>query len=206
MPPAVDGWAVHGLWPDAAAGNPYNCSDQPLNATELAPARAALLRLWPEVYADRSARQFWQHEWQKHGTCALAAGDARSQLDYFVRALELGLRYDPGAALRRAGLGPRRRPHGTARLLAALAALLPRRALVRCERPRGAPQPLLSELRVCVDRRWQPVDCYPPDGSAIRAHRCHGATLLYPPLRHEPVPRWPDWLPAPAAGGRTGDS
>ncbi|XP_043189775.1 ribonuclease Oy-like [Amphibalanus amphitrite] len=167
MPPAVDGWAVHGLWPDAAAGNPYNCSGQPLNATELAPARAALLRLWPEVYADRGARQFWQHEWQKHGTCALAAGDARSQLDYFVRALELGLRYDPGAALRR---------------------------------------PLLSELRVCVDRRWQPVDCYPPDGSAIRAHRCDGATLLYPPLRHEPVPRWPDWLPAPAAGGGTGDS
>ena len=196
IPPFIDGWTLHGLWPEASPNNPQNCSGQGgLNLTELRPARGALLRLWPEVFADREAWQFWQHEWEKHGSCALAAGDVRSQLDYFVRALELGLRYDPGAALHAAGLEPRRQPHRTAHLLAALTSVLPRRALVRCERPAGAPLPLLSELRVCVDRHWQPAHCYPADGSAIRQHGCDADTVLYPPIRHETVPRWPDWLP-----------
>ena len=195
IPPAVTGWTVHGLWAQAVPVHPQNCSGPPLNLAELLPARPALLRLWPEVYADSAVSQFWQHEWEKHGTCTVAAGDATSQLDYFVRALELALMYDPGAALRELGFEPRPTPYSTGALLAALTALLPRRAIVKCERLPGAPRPLLSELRVCLDRQWRPADCYPADGTEIRSDGCDDPLVVYPPLVHTaPAPHWPRWL------------
>ncbi|DAZ94972.1 TPA: hypothetical protein N0F65_000067, partial [Lagenidium giganteum] len=70
-------FTLHGLWPEYNSGAyPQNCNpndyfdeDTVVNAV----GKDALLQYWPNVKKSLSARdysQFWQHEWDVHGTCS----------------------------------------------------------------------------------------------------------------------------------------
>jgi ribonuclease I len=37
---------------------------------------------------------FWQHEWQKHGTCAESVAAYTGELNYFNQSLALNKRFD----------------------------------------------------------------------------------------------------------------
>lgn len=81
-------FTIHGLWPENEVGNPpEECSTNPLNITYLDTISYDLHTHWPNVKVDNKSESypsFWQHEWNKHGTC--------SGLDtkgYFNMALKL---------------------------------------------------------------------------------------------------------------------
>ena len=86
---------LHGLWPQYSAARqgsnyPFNCSAvafDPAAMDRVRGGRATLLKYWPNVKtspSDWAAYEgFWQHEWDKHGTCT-----ALTQRDYFEAALE----------------------------------------------------------------------------------------------------------------------
>lgn len=85
---------IHGLWPqltDSTAQLGY-CKDstEVFNATRLAPIRSELVATWPTAFTGtgQSDESFWQHEWDKHGTCSRF-----NMLTYFSTALAIDTLY-----------------------------------------------------------------------------------------------------------------
>jgi ribonuclease T2 len=87
-------FTIHGLWPQyVTTGYPSFCSTEPFNASliETAIGLDTLVTFWPNVqYADTDPAypQFWEHEWDKHGTCS-----GLSQTAYFETAIDLLIHY-----------------------------------------------------------------------------------------------------------------
>lgn len=74
-------WTIHGLWPQWDD----DCSGEDFDIDKLDSIRDRLDQDWyscPE-YHDSNTK-FWQHEWEKHGTCT-----GMSQVDYFSKGLNL---------------------------------------------------------------------------------------------------------------------
>lgn len=87
---------IHGLWP--LARHLVNCRAD-FDADRLAAMEAELNAKWPSFF-KRSNRSFWQHEYQKHGSCLYATPE-----EYFETALRLQRAHTPALlSLLRPGL------------------------------------------------------------------------------------------------------
>ena len=83
---------IHGLWPQRFDGTwPSECTAERLKHEFYRKDSDTLLpdleEKWPNVKADvgsKSHTEFWEHEWDKHGTCS-----GLLQYDYFSSALHL---------------------------------------------------------------------------------------------------------------------
>ncbi|CAE7473708.1 unnamed protein product [Symbiodinium sp. CCMP2592] len=73
-------WSIHGLWPRGVR----DCQEINLDLSTLSGLKAELLKKWPSCQQSTTTEAFWQHEWQKHGTCL-----SSSPAHYFELALRL---------------------------------------------------------------------------------------------------------------------
>lgn len=146
------GFALHGLWPDAAPENgkatwPQWCAAKP-PATAQVPA--AVVR---SMLCTTPSPSLIAHEWAKHGTCMAAS----PQL-YFAqsRALFNALHFPDMAAL------ARRTDLTAGDLRRAFASANPRYPLtaIGLMLRNGA---TLQEVHLCHDRRLRPAPCALPD-------------------------------------------
>lgn len=74
----TDSWTIHGLWPDHCDGT-FDSSCDParaytnITAILTAAGQTTLLSYmntyWKNDPADGTDEAFWEHEWEKHGTC-----------------------------------------------------------------------------------------------------------------------------------------
>ncbi len=144
------GFEVHGLWPDSA-GKTYPQFCRAPTALDLATVRAN--------YCLTPSTSLLQHEWAKHGTCHWA--DAPT---YFASAHAVAdkLNLPDAAALPAAGLTV-----GALRdAVVAANPTLPRDSLFVAT----SSNQWLTELRVCLTTRYEPVACENGDiGAADRA-------------------------------------
>ena len=144
------GFKVHGLWPDGA-GKTYPQFCRAPTALDLSTARAN--------YCLTPSTSLLQHEWAKHGTCHWA--DAPT---YFAsaQAVAAKLTLPDAAALAPAGLTA-----GALRdAVVAANPALPRDSLFVATDNRQR----LTELRICLTTRYEPVACENGDiGAADRA-------------------------------------
>ncbi|TVY25964.1 Ribonuclease Trv [Lachnellula hyalina] len=116
-----DSWTLHGLWPDLCDGSyPTYCTSAPqyYNITTLISARAPALLTTMQSYWLPNAgtlEHFWEHEWNKHGTCinTLAPSCYSSSyvpgdevVDFFTRTVALFQTLDTYTALAAAGITP----------------------------------------------------------------------------------------------------
>ena len=76
---------IHGLWPQWAE----SCGGEPFDVNQLAPILDEMTTDWPSCEGSDTSEEFWQHEWEKHGTCTQIP-----QLQYFRTALQL-YTYEP---------------------------------------------------------------------------------------------------------------
>eukprot|EP00933_Yihiella_yeosuensis_P054365 TRINITY_DN52788_c0_g1_i1.p1 TRINITY_DN52788_c0_g1~~TRINITY_DN52788_c0_g1_i1.p1 ORF type:complete len:158 (+),score=29.68 TRINITY_DN52788_c0_g1_i1:72-545(+) len=74
-----DDFSLHGLWAEWENG----CSGPDFDVSALSSIRDDLDANWFSCHGMTN-EQFWQHEWDKHGTCT-----GLSQLDYFQTALDM---------------------------------------------------------------------------------------------------------------------
>ncbi|KAG0144446.1 hypothetical protein CROQUDRAFT_724007 [Cronartium quercuum f. sp. fusiforme G11] len=72
----ADSWTIHGLWPDKCDGTyEASCDSERLysNITDILKKGGGneALEIMNEFWKDQRGNdeQFWQHEWNKHGTC-----------------------------------------------------------------------------------------------------------------------------------------
>ncbi|KAF9593257.1 hypothetical protein IFM89_021013 [Coptis chinensis] len=83
-------YTIHGLWPGDST-NPVplaNCDTilkDHFDVKNLQPRMTDMQKYWPSL-TSRTDEWFWEHEWDKHGTCS-----GLSQLEYFSLALDLTL-------------------------------------------------------------------------------------------------------------------
>lgn len=76
-------FSIHGLWPQIDSRHwPQFCTEQSFDLARLRPLVSELHKHW---HSSRGPDQrFWQHEWEKHGTCT-----GMTEYDYFAKTLEL---------------------------------------------------------------------------------------------------------------------
>jgi len=83
---------IHGLWPTWRNGSwPENCanSSQPWNATLVDDIIPELTDRWSDD--GKIDPHWWEHEWTKHGTCAVGSPLISNQLQYFATSLWLDM-------------------------------------------------------------------------------------------------------------------
>jgi len=92
IPKEVNTWVVHGLWPSQAHSGkhygPFNCEDKPFDGAKVQPIIDDLHKYWPNLMKNKVDDSFWQHEWEKHGTCACQKNSC-TELEYFKQGIEL---------------------------------------------------------------------------------------------------------------------
>jgi len=82
-------WTVHGLWPRGVR----DCANTALDVSALSGLQPQMVSQWPSCLPSTEAEDFWQHEWQKHGTCF-----SSSPVHYFELTLRLFDRHSHACA------------------------------------------------------------------------------------------------------------
>ncbi|KAH7683990.1 Ribonuclease T2-like protein [Dioscorea alata] len=103
--PAAD-FGIHGLWPNYNDGSyPSNCDpDSSYNTSEIRDLLDRMRTNWPTLACPSSdGSKFWEHEWEKHGTCSESMLDQHS---YFATALNLKNQVNILQSLKSAGIEP----------------------------------------------------------------------------------------------------
>jgi ribonuclease T2 len=109
MPKAKSDWTIHGLWPANAQGKqPSFCNGSVQYNAKLMGIflRSKMKTKWPTLKLGLSNDDFWQHEWYKHGTCALNTNSTNSLPKYFSKSLKLLHKYNIGKILAKSGITP----------------------------------------------------------------------------------------------------
>jgi len=105
LPPAVNGFTIHGLWPERNdASYPQNCNNIPFNITSISALVPQLNINWPSYMGP--SETFWCHEWEKHGTCSINAAALETQYDYFNATLTLLADLAIAPVFQKAGITP----------------------------------------------------------------------------------------------------
>ena len=76
-------WTIHGLWPSGAGF----CSGESFSLEQIEALIPSLTMFWPSCY-NMPNEKFWEHEWDKHGTCS-----GYSIEEYFQTTLDLRSRF-----------------------------------------------------------------------------------------------------------------
>ncbi|CAG5136738.1 unnamed protein product [Candidula unifasciata] len=89
--PDVKGWTIHGLWPSREGSQqPEFCNkSMPFNYTEIEVLQEQLDSYWPYYNKSGARTELWEHEWNKHGTCAYVLPAISGELKYFSTTLKL---------------------------------------------------------------------------------------------------------------------
>eukprot|EP01006_Ploeotia_vitrea_P058846 TRINITY_DN70384_c0_g1_i1.p1 TRINITY_DN70384_c0_g1~~TRINITY_DN70384_c0_g1_i1.p1 ORF type:complete len:246 (-),score=18.66 TRINITY_DN70384_c0_g1_i1:113-850(-) len=203
-PTCVEGFTIHGLWPNYANGGyPANCSGPAFDPENLNSIRAKLNCAWPSDSGTNN--KFWKHEWDKHGTCAIA-GDSRirNELNYFSDVLKLYYAHNLTGAAVEAGLSASTRAVDKSTYIAKVKAQLGVTPILRCKsstkvgiatkpivnmNQRGLPllgmqqqeawYDDMDSVYVCVNKQLQTINC---PASAKLQDTCTTSKIWFPKL------------------------
>lgn len=132
---------------------------------------------WPDVIHGKDL-DFWEKEWNKHGTCSLSK---YTQLAYFQRALSIKTEINLIDVLKNSGIVPHKtNPYDIGQIVTAIKSgnknLEP---AVMCTPPTRKSLPYLKEIRLCLFPNGSTyMDC----PSASRVINCNNSKnqLLFP--------------------------
>ncbi|KAL3317153.1 Ribonuclease T2 [Cichlidogyrus casuarinus] len=87
---------IHGLWPSKYSHEQVSdCQGAPpFDAQNLIPIRSKLDLEWSDLFGKSDPTQFWEHEWDKHGTCAIEDDKIKTELNYFGVGLAIKQQVD----------------------------------------------------------------------------------------------------------------
>jgi len=154
-------WSVHGLWPTQFHRiAPSFCNvSWPFDVNVLADIRGDMDTYWPDIELRDVPNSLWDHEWSKHGTCAVGQVDGvSSEEQYFHTGCRLARENPVSEWLTEAGISPsdtQRQPlEGVWQAVLAGAGTRPH---IDCEKIDG--QVYIKEVKVCYNKNLVRVDC-----------------------------------------------
>ena len=84
-------FTIHGLWPNWNNGSwPQYCSNSSLDYNMFDTIVPDMSLQWSDNF--KPSWKLWNHEWKKHGTCAVGNLYIKNSNDYFISALWLNMR------------------------------------------------------------------------------------------------------------------
>uniref|UniRef100_A0A3B4FSI6 Ribonuclease T2-like n=1 Tax=Pundamilia nyererei TaxID=303518 RepID=A0A3B4FSI6_9CICH len=154
IPPTVNNWTIHGLWPLHAKNR---CDCWPMFPSDVQELKAELTELWPSFVRFKSNFHFWRDEWRKHGASAACVEGMNSPLRYFQVCVKLRAQFDIHSLLEDAGITPScERPYKDRELWFQLKIRLNRNLTVGCDLCTDAEdadsRPVPSPGHPCPDR------------------------------------------------------
>eukprot|EP00762_Andalucia_godoyi_P003111 ANDGO_01066.mRNA.1 Extracellular ribonuclease LE len=179
----ANGFLIHGLWPNNNDGSyPSNCNpNQPFDMSKVQSLKSELQEYWPSLFDGPLF--LWEHEWEKHGTCAEDLFP--DELSFFTNTLNLRKRVDVLASLSIAGIVPD--DHSQVKrtdIIAALekSLLLPDNAvMLECFWDKETSTQYLSEVRLCIGKSADLPFCSYP--STMSDNTCREDTVVIPAFR-----------------------
>jgi len=100
-------WSVHGIWPTKQGSQgPNFCKKVTFDVNALSPIMNDLNKLWYEIDDTKDAHRFWEHEWLKHGSCAMELDIFGTELKYFGEGIALRNKLDIYSILKSGGIIP----------------------------------------------------------------------------------------------------
>jgi ribonuclease I len=164
IPEQTQFWTVHGIWPtEKNSMGPSFCD----NTTKFNPdgVQSILDQLkisWPNLFTNEQEYSFWEHEWNKHGTCAKVMPELDSELKYFSKGLELQKTYDLYKFLNDEGFSPSDdKTYQYSEFNAAVGKALGKDSSARllCFYDKVRKTQYLAEIEFCIDKSFQVMDC-----------------------------------------------
>ncbi|XP_013396317.1 ribonuclease Oy [Lingula anatina] len=163
IPKDISFWTVHGLWPNrqGSKDEPSYCNKTwAFDEKLIKPIETNLDVNWPNLYTDSEKTEFWQHEWDKHGTCAASLPALGSQFKYFSKGLELHQKYNATILLARAGVVPSDTCNvNITNLYEGLKSQLGKMPNINCYWNKKKHTQNLIEVELCVDKSFSIIDC-----------------------------------------------
>lgn len=105
----------------------------PFKPDALKSLKGELQEKWIDIEYGRESYSLWEHEWNKHGTCAVVLKQLNSEIKYFTKGLNLLATYDMKNVLAKASIVPGRK-YGTTAILNAIERVLGKRGAIICRK------------------------------------------------------------------------
>ncbi len=103
---------------------------------------------------------FRQHEWEKHGTCALSLKQIRNERDYFQITLGLREKYDFGVLLEKLSIVPDdNKGYELEEIISGIRTSINFEPVVYCYVDQESNKQFLAEMQVCLNRNFEVIEC-----------------------------------------------
>ncbi|XP_076628303.1 ribonuclease Oy-like [Colletes latitarsis] len=179
LPTHKNEWTIHGVWPSQYHKlGPQFCDDSAkFNPAELKPIEGKLQEKWIDIQYGKESYSLWQHEWNKHGTCAAKLEKVNTELKYFTEGLTLLSKYDMKNVLAKSNILPGK-PYATDEFLNAIQKTLGKRGSVMCINDKKTGKLYIFEIRICFNKQFELIDC---DGTYGYPTNCNKSNnVIYP--------------------------
>ena len=172
IPDGVNTWSIHGLWPTkTGTEGPHDCRNVTFNPDNIKNITSELTKFWPNMYADTSATSFWEHEWSKHGTCAMDLPATANEYLYFRKALDVMKIFDATMLFQKYNIVPSdTKVYNVSQLENAIKEQTGVTPLIECAYDEKTRKHLVYEVEICLSKTFKPVSCDSSNRSARRHH------------------------------------
>jgi len=150
-------FTIHGLWPEFVNGSyPQNCAGPKFDVNVISGLVSTLNKVWPSNSGSNNV--FWQHEWEKHGTCSDFAEYA-----YFQNAINLQAKYNVKDALDKSNILPTgTKTYTTASINSAVQTYIGAQPALHCTGSK------LVEIALCISKSLGLTNCPTTLGSYFK--------------------------------------
>lgn len=140
---------------------PAFCKKIPFDFNSIKWLLPELLEYWPNLYTDTSLDSFWEHEWTKHGTCAVGnLPNINSESDYFNVTLGLRNHFDFGPILKASNIVPDDVVlYDLDKIKGAIKSVLNVEPMIVCYILKDSDVQYLSQMQICLSKSFELVDC-----------------------------------------------
>ncbi|XP_045193821.2 ribonuclease Oy-like [Mercenaria mercenaria] len=165
----VKTWTIHGLWPQLGADKgPTSCnSSWHFDFSRIASLTQQLKAYWPNLYNDTIPDSFWEHEWDKHGTCCTDLDSTAGERNYFTTGLNLNKKYDVSQMLADSGVKPSETAlYSYGDFVNAVKKAIGYEPVIQCttrKQKNGSEYHLIDQVQICLNKDFTPRSC--PDGT-----------------------------------------
>eukprot|EP01112_Ceratiomyxa_fruticulosa_P014232 TRINITY_DN405_c0_g1_i3.p1 TRINITY_DN405_c0_g1~~TRINITY_DN405_c0_g1_i3.p1 ORF type:complete len:225 (+),score=30.25 TRINITY_DN405_c0_g1_i3:106-780(+) len=161
-------FGIHGLWPQNKDGSyPSYCSGSNFSLNAIKSLLPILDNAWYSLTGNNS--DFWDHEWTKHGTCAVE-GPITDQYSFFDNTLNLFNLYNITDILQRDGFSPSNsNSYSTGKLAKSIQYAVSAYPLLQCSDNN------LNTVALCVDRSLSIMDC-----PSLSGWSCNSSNIYWP--------------------------
>ncbi|KAL3860000.1 hypothetical protein ACJMK2_010177 [Sinanodonta woodiana] len=179
IPADIQYWVVHGLWPSTSSGkDPEDCnSSYPFVESQIQTIETQLDTVMPNLYIDTPPTSFWEHEWNKHGTCCTDFATTANELDYFTAIISLHSKFNILRILEDSGIKPGETSAYTLdEYQNALSKNLGQEPGVYCVYDKTSGEQVIMQVEICINKSFQPISCektMQKDAKVLRFNR-HG--------------------------------